>query len=160
MTIEKGTYPAKAWTQVQFGKNSNNKPFVRVKFELKGGGSIIWDGFLTDEAAEKTLEQLETCGWDGKHLGPNLKGMGTKPVELVIDHEEFEGKTYARVRWVNRPGGNVKNEFSGGDFAQLQNRLAGIMAKRAQKRELEQPAREREPGDDFDEFDRFDDPAV
>lgn len=148
--IDKGTYPAKAWTQVQFGKNANNKPFVRVKFELKGGGSIIWDGFLTDEAAEKTLEQLETCGWNGKKLDSHLEGMGSKAVELVIDHEEYEGKTYARVKWVNRPGGNVKNELSGGDFAALQNRLAGVMAKRGQKREMERPARESDPDPDFD----------
>lgn len=146
--IEKGTYLAKAWSQVQFGKNANNKPFVRVKFEIKDRGSIIWDGFLTDDAAEKTLEQLENCGWNGKKLDSKLEGMGSKQVELVVDHEEHEGKTYARVRWVNRPGGNVKNEFSGGDFAQLQNRLAGVMAKRNQKREMEQPAREPEP--DFD----------
>ncbi len=154
--IEKGTYPAKAWSQVKFGKNANNKPFVRVKFEIKDHGSILWDGFLTDEAAERTLEQLENCGWNGKKLDSALEGMGTKAVELVVDHEEFEGKTYARVKWVNRPGGNVKNEFTGGDFSQLQNRLAGVLAKRNQKREMEQPAREREPGDDFDGD--FDDP--
>jgi hypothetical protein len=151
--IEKGTYLAKSWSQVQFGKNANNKPFVRVKFEVKDHGSIIWDGFLTDEAAEKTLEQLENCGWNGKKLDSKLEGMGTKQVELVIDHEEHDGKTYARVKWVNRPGGNVKNEFSGGDFAQLQSRLAGVMAKRNSKREMEQPAREPEPDFDADDID-------
>jgi hypothetical protein len=149
--ITPGKYRAKA-ASATLGKTSTGKEQVYVDFELISGEAkgqhLGWYGYFTENTAERTLESLEYCGWDGNSIR-ELRGLGSKEVELVVEYErnEQDGKEYLRVRWVNKVGGGVKEALTGAGVVALEQKLKGLMLARRQKRQAM-----REPGDDSDEF--------
>lgn len=112
LTIENGTYPAIAIPeQSALGESSKGTPCVEVRFQFQGpadlyGQHIVWYGYLSENALKSTVKGLRACGWQGDNL-EDLSTIGAKEVELVIENEEFDGKTRAKVRWVNQPGGGA-----------------------------------------------------
>jgi hypothetical protein len=116
----------------------NKSDFVAVCFDLcdpqdpYNGWSITWFGFLTDKTLDRTVEGLRYCGWEGDEIGalPELAANGqlSQEVELVIDHEEWEGKWRAKVKWVNRPGGGtvkLEKKLTGSDLSSFSARMKG-----------------------------------
>lgn len=107
--IAAGTYTARA-KGFDFGVTQNDKDYVAVDFEITGpqhvGETIGWRGyFSTEGAVKRTLESLKFAGWSGQQdTLESLPGLGNCEVELVINHETYEGKTHARVQWVNNLG--------------------------------------------------------
>jgi hypothetical protein len=96
----KGTFTARA---IAWGINiKNEKERVEVVFQLKDQPvQRTWFGYLhLESCAERTLESLEYCGWDGVSL-KRLDGMGTRDVNIVIEEETYEGKIRDKVQWVN-----------------------------------------------------------
>lgn len=163
-----GKYRAKALVH-KFGKSKNNTEQVYVDFEITAGPfagqRLGWYGFFTEKTAERTLESLEYAGWDGQSLA-ELKGLGSKEVELVVDLEknEQDGREYLRVRWVNRVSGGPKVLLGRGEVTSLENRMKGMMLQRQQKRQAAGGGG-REPGDDgfdseFGPTDYGDEPPV
>lgn len=133
--IAAGTYQAVA-SGTQWGTaGEDNKKQIVVAFRLldgpQVGQSISWFGYFTTKTWERTVEALRLCGWKGTDL-ENLGSLDQK-VELVIEHEEYEGKTRARVQWVNKLGGGqvkLKNPMSPtevrGFAAMMKDRCAQI----------------------------------
>jgi len=149
--ITAGKYRAKAKGH-QWGRSKNGNEFVRLDFEFTTGAvsgqHITWDGFFTEKTQERTIESLEYCGWEGGSL-KDLRGLGSKEVELAIELESYEGTEYARVKWVNEIRGDVKVQLDTGGVAALEQRLKGLMLQRKQKRDAAKPIRE--SGDDHDD---------
>lgn len=109
--IPKGRYRARAMRTENDGLgNSSNKgtPQVVLVFKLLEedfhGETLPWIGYLTDATEERTLESLRICGWKNDDLS-DLDGVCDNDVELVVDHERYEGKLRAKVQFVNRIGG-------------------------------------------------------
>lgn len=101
---------------IQFGHaGQDEKPQVVVEFKCVSeddpdhGYSISWFGFFTEKALKRTIESLRYIGWKGDDLAelPGLAetGMLADEVDLVVEHEEYEGQLKAKVSWVNKPGG-------------------------------------------------------
>ncbi len=63
------------------------------------GETVPWTSWLTDKTSERTLQALRACGWKGNDL-TDLTGLNQE-VTIVVEHEENDGKTYAKVRFVN-----------------------------------------------------------
>jgi hypothetical protein len=106
--LPKGRYAAKALSG-ELGNSSNKgTPQVVVDFKITeydfAGERIPWIGYFTPATEERTLESLRIMGWKGDDLD-NLEGITDNEVELVVDHESYEGKVRARVAFVNRAGG-------------------------------------------------------
>lgn len=84
------------------------KPFVAVSFKVKDTDGqekfVSWRGFFTEKTTERTIESLRYLGFEGDDLS-NLTGLDKNEVELVVEDEEYEGKIYPRVQWVNKPRG-------------------------------------------------------
>jgi hypothetical protein len=82
----------------------NGKPFVFIDFEAEDS-MITWKGFLTTEfGVENATKTLIYCGFRDESLDQlNHEDAldKEKPVQLVIEDEEYKGKTYPKVRWVN-----------------------------------------------------------
>ena len=102
-----GTYLAKA-LGMQEGFAQTGTPQVEVRFEVvdgeEKGAQIIWYGYLTDAAYERTIEALRHTGWTG---GPDSNdvcdhdGCGSQLCKIVVEEEDYNGKVRLRVRWVN-----------------------------------------------------------
>lgn len=77
---------------------------VNALFTLKDGPDkgkqITAYLYLTEKTKARTCESLMHCGWTGADFNA-LPGFGTKDVYLVIEHDTYEGKTNAKVKWVN-----------------------------------------------------------
>lgn len=143
MELSNGKYRAKAkeWTLGEAGDKGTPEVavyFVFTDSELAGQG-ITWHGFLTDAAADRTIQSLRYCGWTGDDLS-NLTGLDANEVELVIENETYEGKTYLRVQWVNKPGGLAVKAPMTGDKAKafaasMRDRIRALDAAGGVKRQ-------------------------
>lgn len=105
MSRPDGVYAARAITGA-LGTSGTGKEQIGVEFEIQDeqGGHITWYGFFTDKTMDRTIETLRLCGWKGSDLN-SLDGLGDNEVSIVLETEEYEGKSRQRVQWVNRAGG-------------------------------------------------------
>jgi hypothetical protein len=104
--LDAGTYRARA-VQWGLGETKAGKEQVAVEFvilDVDGtpGQHITWYGHFSEAALPLTVAALRACGWAGLDLSV-LEGLDTNEVELVIEHDTYEGKTNAKVRFVNVP---------------------------------------------------------
>jgi hypothetical protein len=123
--IPRGTYEAVAYvvdteefgqTYAQFGESKNKgTPQVVVNFEIvsegeQAGRRIAWIGYFppdNQDVSRRTVESLRYCGFTGNDLATAVTQTLDKKVQIVIDHEQYDGKTRAKVQWVNRAGGGA-----------------------------------------------------
>lgn len=99
---EPGTYIAIATGDVEKGRTKNKAtPFVRAKFRILEGrckGDVIpWTGWMTERARPYTEKALRTAGWGGDWDNMTLDTQ----VEIVTEIEDYNGRKYPRVRYVN-----------------------------------------------------------
>lgn len=103
----KGTFRARA-KQWELGESSTGKEQIGVLFDILTEGAefsqVSWYGYFTEGAIARTIESMRHMGWKGEDL-EHLEDLGANEVELVVDEEEYEGKLYTKVKWVNRVGG-------------------------------------------------------
>lgn len=89
----------------------DGKEQITVKFAIVGGQydgqSVDWTGFFTDKTFDRTIQSLRYCGWQGDDIA-DLTGIDTNEVEIVVQHNEYNGKVYPRVAWVNQIGGKAR----------------------------------------------------
>lgn len=146
--IPKGTYEATAYivdteefgqTYVQFGESKNKgTPQVVVNFELVGesehaGRRIAWIGYFppdNQDVSRRTVESLRYCGFFGVDLALAVTQKLDQKVQIVIDHEQYDGKTRAKVQWVNRAGGGayrLTDGMSKGALTRFAAQMKGIV---------------------------------
>jgi len=128
MMIPKNKYTARAVGH-DLGVADSGKEFIAVEFEIQSGehagDRLTWRGFFTEKTAERTIESLRYCGWKGDDL-TDMTGFGSTLVQIVVDHESYEGKTYARIQWVNKLGVSLKNAMDAGTRAAFAARMKGL----------------------------------
>lgn len=108
MKYPAGRYTARAVAgSGRLGKSKNKgTEFVSVetRFTNEGfdGEGLTWTGWLTEKAGERTIDTLRLMGWDGDDLTEQgLTGLGSAEFELVVEGEEYEGKTFSKIKFVN-----------------------------------------------------------
>lgn len=115
--IQQGKHPAKADpTSYELGEDQNGKPFAFLSFDIVDGpdkGRTIGGYFyLTDAAKDYSIERLRNAGATfpgGDIFDP--AGIGSSDCQIVVEHDEHNGKTSAKIKFVNkRGGGGVKAE--------------------------------------------------
>lgn len=114
--ISKGRHVARP-TSIQFGfAGQDDKPQAVIGFQIVGeqdpfnGWSISAFCFLHEASWERSIESLRNMGWTGDDLQelPALCEAGQLgDVEIVIDHEEYQGAVSAKVKWINKVGGGA-----------------------------------------------------
>lgn len=107
--ISQGTYRARP-KSATLSVSGSGKEQVSVVFDLLDPGfegqTLQWWGyFSSDKAVEIAVKALRTCGWQGNDLQDLTSVDPECEVELVVELEEYEGKTRPKVKWVNAPGG-------------------------------------------------------
>jgi hypothetical protein len=104
--IAEGKYEAKVTGIVlSEGKNAEQ---VLIEFELTApevaGQNITAYRSLSDKAAEYTVKDLQTLGVSGL-TDQELEAAIDKRCQIVVQHEEYDGKTRAKVKFINPLGG-------------------------------------------------------
>lgn len=131
--IQPGKYRARA-VEGDYGVAQTGTEQVAILFELLDTGEqITWYGYLSDRAADRTIESLITCGVTDLQT---LAGLGSEEVELDIEHDTYNGTTRARVKWVNRLGSGgvgLKNRMTDGQKASFAARFQGTFLKKRQE---------------------------
>lgn len=90
---------------------------VEFNFEEPSKGSmetLRWTGWLSENAIEKTMETLvdvlEFNGDDSVDENSVLKNPTAlnynKKVKLVVELEDYNGKSYPKIKWVNNVSGS------------------------------------------------------
>jgi hypothetical protein len=108
--IGKYTGRAQSW---ELTENDAGEVSVVVQFRLEGNpehdGTVrTWRGyFKSDKSQEIAIKALRTVGWSGDDI-MDLSGLDSNLVELDINEEEYNGKVYDKVNWVNVIGGGLK----------------------------------------------------
>ena len=118
-----GEYVARAVKGLEFLESGKKgTPFVRIHFEIEGGQfegeKTHKDCYLTEATTDRTIETLILCGctYEGSQELDNEAGLGDNQVRLVLAEEQYEGKTFLKVQWVNdingAPGGAPGKPFT------------------------------------------------
>lgn len=111
-----GTYRAKA-TDWKLGFTEKQDPQLGINFEiLQDGPYKGWNTskflYFTEKTFDRTIESLRYLGWTGEDMDELQNrggGLDKNEVSIVVEHETYEGKTRAKVSWINRVGGVVMN---------------------------------------------------
>lgn len=142
-SFPEGTFRALAdWQSVSMGTaedGQNEQISVRLRVSENDphdsavGMSILWFGnFSNQKAIEITTNALKAMGWDGTSPigepdGKNgcLTGLGGTEVEMVVRHDEYNGKVSAKVRFVNAIAGKFgfKRPLAAGQLDKLNERV-------------------------------------
>lgn len=119
--------------------NENKTPFVALTFRIQdeaagssNNSTIVWRGFLSEKAQARTIESLNTCGWDGDRD----ESVMTNEVNLVIEHEDQQdrdgkltGRKQARIRWINSLDRAVVKPADPARAMQLKQEAKGLLLK-------------------------------
>lgn len=123
----------------EFRRSAKGTSYIDVRFELPSRHIVYWMGFFTDKTLDRTVESLRYCGWTGDDIDRMADdGMGSLEPEVVVEHEEYEGKVRARVQWVNNGDPSVasKGAMDADDrrafAAEMKSRIRAISAGQAQ----------------------------
>lgn len=161
MAITNGKYKARANGEVVLGKSAEKKtPFIELYFVItegeNAGGEVRWTGYFSEKTAERTIQSLQHCGWQGEDPSEfadgDLHGLDANEVEIVVELEEYEKdgerRTAPRVQWVNRLGGylNVQNAMSKDEAKSFGESMRGLVLKMKKKAPPPNPGN---PGTDF-----------
>ncbi len=127
-----------AWTKTDVRQ-------VHAWFELLSGphqgARLPWYGFFTKGAGKRTIESLRYMGFTGDDLEAAENQPLDQIVSVKVGHNEYEGKTNARIDWVNRAGGGVvklnkpmsKDELR--QFAaMMRDSVSGVPAEEGERR--------------------------
>lgn len=110
MRLNPGKYRARArWAKLAY--TSKKDPQVAAELEILEEGfvgvTVKWFGQFTEKSEDRTLESLRLMGWNNDDLG-NMTGIGDTDVEATIGEEEYQGKTYTKVQFIDPPGGSAQ----------------------------------------------------
>ncbi len=131
-SVAPGRYNARA-IEWGLGKTSTGKERVAVQLELTDpsvlGRRLTWYGYFTEGSLPHTVKALRALGWQGADLSV-LDGLDRNDVSIVVEHEDYEGKTQVRVKWINEPGSlGVKTPLQGDEAKSFAARMkANILA--------------------------------
>ncbi len=130
--LPEGTYRAKA-IEAQLGFTSANKEQVAISFQLLTPGfeteRAAYYGTFGEKSLEITIKALRACGWKGVDLS-DLSGIDANEVNLVVEHEEYNGTVSAKVKWVNDgAGGLLKNVMGDAEKLSFAQRMRGEVAR-------------------------------
>lgn len=106
--IPPGTYAARAVSH-DIGESKKGHFQVAVTFEIVAGDYLgrrltYFATFAPGKATEVAIKALRAAGWtcDDPTV---LTGLGDVECDIVVEHDEYNGRLRDRIRFVNRPRG-------------------------------------------------------
>lgn len=111
MSIKPGAYsPCRAVRPVEganpFGVSNSGTECIELYIEIPVGegetARMKWVGYFSDGALDFTYKNLKAMGHtfpDGDPL--DLSGIGSKEFECVVVEEEYNGRTFTKIKYIN-----------------------------------------------------------
>jgi len=85
-------------------------PSVKIRFKAENGEILYHDLWLTDKCFDRSMDVLRgVFGWFGTNVHDFFERhdlLTGIEVELAVEWEDYNGKDYLKVRFVNPAGGN------------------------------------------------------
>jgi len=136
-----GKYKARAQT-LDVSITSKGTEQVVVWFDVVegpcAGESAPWFGYLTPKARGRTLEALVYMGV--RDVGDlDFSGYNRNVVEIVVEQNEYQGKTRARVQWVNKIGTAIGAPLDGSARKTLAAKLGPLFEEAKAKVTVNEP---------------------
>lgn len=129
--IAEGTFLARATGPVQWVKSPEKKTEgLQVTFMLDDGPDkgqrVEWTPWITDNTTLRIAESLQYMGYDGETDASVTRNQ----VMVVVRHETNpnDGKTYARVAFVNDPNRARFDPLEGAALTAAKSRLKAALA--------------------------------
>lgn len=102
----------------QFGESGTKRtPLVSIRFEiLRGpyaGQTIGYYGYFPEdkfEQGERTIKGLRACGFKSDDFGAMQTEVVNQECEIVVETEEYKGRTRPRVLWINPVSSGMRIE--------------------------------------------------
>ena len=125
-----GRYTATAKT-VDLGQSAEKgTPYVSILFENEQGEDLTAFLYLSDAALERTVRTLREVFGFNDDFGTIKEQVTGKQASIVVEAEEFGGKTRMKVKWINTVGGGSGKPLENAStlLAQLSARAKRIPA--------------------------------
>jgi hypothetical protein len=126
------------------GKASTGTHQIAIEFEfLDETGGITYYGPLSDAAFDYTMKAIRAAGFQGDDLA-NLESLcgETPEVVLVIEPEEYNGKTTRKVKFINSAGGlALKDALQGDELQAFARKMKGKVVAYDRSAGTPKPAR-------------------
>jgi hypothetical protein len=134
--IPAGKYIARA-EEAEFSQSRTGTDQCRVTLRIEGSdqeGALI-DAYLyfSEAAADRSIDSLQLmgCTFPGGDITDTV-GLGRRPVEIVVEHENYNGKVRAKVKWINEFGGRGPGPtpISGKEKSAFADRMRALVARK------------------------------
>ena len=90
----------------ELGQSEKGTPFLALLCKTDQGEELTAYLYLSDAAFERTTKTLrEVFGFDNNFEAVVAQVTG-KECSIVVEAEEYEGKTRMKIKWVNSVGGS------------------------------------------------------
>lgn len=107
-TAPEGIYKTRC-VAIGIETTQTGKDYVSADFDVETEDgevfTVEWRGWLTEKTEDKTIKALRLMGWHGDDIFGDLVADGAMRNEVDVDvrHEEYKGKTTARIAFINGP---------------------------------------------------------
>lgn len=124
-----------------FDKSSKGSDFIRIPCVVTEEGphkgkKITWLGYLTSKAYESTERTLADIF--GENWTWNKIPFAGKPIVVVAEEEEYNGKTQIKAKYINAPGWAGAQKRDTAEALKLSEQIASSLPKRGTKPLLEE----------------------
>lgn len=99
--MQDGTYDNVTARGARLVESPNTKTAgVEIDFHSEHGEAITGTLWITENTVKRVVESLRHAGWQGDDLF-DLSTVGSKLCQIVVASEQYKGKWYPKVQWVN-----------------------------------------------------------
>ena len=97
--------PGNGW----LGKTKTGTDFIRIPLLIEDDGDqngreIVWQGWLSEKAAERTAKTLDEAfgrEWDIKSLDAGISPFTGQKCRITVEAEEYNGESRLKIKWLN-----------------------------------------------------------
>lgn len=97
--------PGNGW----LGKTKTGTDFIRLPLLIEdegdqNGREIVWQGWLSQKAAERTAKTLDEAfgrEWDIKSLDAGISPFTGQKCRITVEAEEYNGESRLKIKWLN-----------------------------------------------------------
>ena len=132
--IAKVKQPGNGW----LGKTKTGTDFIRVPLLIEDEGDqhgreIVWQGWLSEKAAERTAKTLDEAfgrEWDIRSLDAGRSPFLGQKCRITVEAEEYNGQLRHKIKWLNPLESKPRETepLSSDRLATLNERLADARA--------------------------------